>query len=170
MPLLGKAEKGQLEELILQKFQAHYDQNGPGSLLADGARVVVHGTGVDIDHGEHPDPYAAVRLKTLFTAFANSRRARGDAARRARVPRHRGHQRRCRAHQPHRPGMSRAATNREVVGRSLAAVWHPCTQMKAHERFPLVPVARGEGAWLVDFDGRRYLDGVSSWWVNLFGH
>ncbi len=42
--------------------------------------------------------------------------------------------------------------------------------MKAHERFPLVPIARGEGAWLEDFDGKRYLDGVSSWWVNLFGH
>jgi adenosylmethionine-8-amino-7-oxononanoate aminotransferase len=63
-----------------------------------------------------------------------------------------------------------AAGNRDMVRRSLAAVWHPCTQMKAHERFPLVPIARAKGAWLTDFDGRRYLDGVSSWWVNLFGH
>ncbi len=54
--------------------------------------------------------------------------------------------------------------------RSLAAVWHPCTQMKTHEAIPLVPIARGEGAWLYDFDGRRYLDAISSWWVNLFGH
>jgi adenosylmethionine-8-amino-7-oxononanoate aminotransferase len=61
-------------------------------------------------------------------------------------------------------------TNAEMVARSLAAVWHPCTQMKTHERFPLVPVARAQGAWLEDFEGRRYLDGVSSWWVNLFGH
>ncbi len=60
--------------------------------------------------------------------------------------------------------------NREVVERSLAAVWHPCTQMKQHERFPLVPIAHARGPWLHDFDGRRYLDGVSSWWVNLFGH
>jgi adenosylmethionine-8-amino-7-oxononanoate aminotransferase len=60
--------------------------------------------------------------------------------------------------------------NREMVARSRAAVWHPCTQMKAHERFPLIPVARAEGPWLHDFDGRRYLDAVSSWWVNLFGH
>jgi adenosylmethionine-8-amino-7-oxononanoate aminotransferase len=60
--------------------------------------------------------------------------------------------------------------NAEMVARSLAAVWHPCTQMKSHERFPLVPLARGEGVWLEDFEGRRYLDGVSSWWVNLFGH
>jgi adenosylmethionine---8-amino-7-oxononanoate aminotransferase len=61
-------------------------------------------------------------------------------------------------------------SNREMVARSLAAVWHPCTQMKSHERFPLVPIARAEGPWLHDFDGRRYLDAVSSWWVNLFGH
>jgi adenosylmethionine-8-amino-7-oxononanoate aminotransferase len=61
-------------------------------------------------------------------------------------------------------------SNRDLVERSLRAVWHPCTQMKAHERFPLVPVARGSGAWLEDFDGRRFVDGVSSWWVNLFGH
>ena len=61
-------------------------------------------------------------------------------------------------------------TNAEMVARSRAALWHPCTQMKMHERFPLVPIARGEGPWLFDFEGRRYLDGVSSWWVNLFGH
>ncbi len=60
--------------------------------------------------------------------------------------------------------------NRALVDRSLAAVWHPCTQMKAHERFPPVPVARGNGAWLEDFEGHRFVDGVSSWWVNLFGH
>ena len=63
-----------------------------------------------------------------------------------------------------------AATNADWRARSLAAVWHPCTQMKAHETLPLVPIARGAGAWLFDYDGRRYLDGVSSWWVNLFGH
>ena len=32
------------------------------------------------------------------------------------------------------------------------------------------PIARGSGAWLYDFDGKRYLDGISSWWTNLFGH
>jgi adenosylmethionine-8-amino-7-oxononanoate aminotransferase len=57
-----------------------------------------------------------------------------------------------------------------LLKRSLAAVWHPCTQMKHHETLPLIPVARGEGCWLYDFDGRRYLDAISSWWVNLFGH
>jgi adenosylmethionine-8-amino-7-oxononanoate aminotransferase len=60
--------------------------------------------------------------------------------------------------------------NEDWLERSRAAVWHPCTQMKQHETLPLVPIARGQGAWLYDFDGRRYLDAISSWWVNLFGH
>jgi len=60
--------------------------------------------------------------------------------------------------------------NADLLARSLAAVWHPCTQMKQHESLPLIPIARGEGVWLYDFDGKRYLDAVSSWWVNLFGH
>ena len=43
--------------------------------------------------------------------------------------------------------------------------------MKDHERaMPLIPIRRGQGVWLEDFDGRRYLDAISSWWVNLFGH
>jgi adenosylmethionine-8-amino-7-oxononanoate aminotransferase len=42
--------------------------------------------------------------------------------------------------------------------------------MKQHETFPLIPIQRGEGVWLYDADGQRYLDGISSWWVNLFGH
>lgn len=54
--------------------------------------------------------------------------------------------------------------------RSREAVWHPCTQMKQLEDYPPVPISRGEGIWLYDFEGRRYLDAVSSWWVNLFGH
>lgn len=54
--------------------------------------------------------------------------------------------------------------------RSLKSVWHPCTQMKQHEILPLITIARGEGVWLYDFDGRRYLDAIGSWWVNLFGH
>ncbi|HYB49489.1 MAG TPA: adenosylmethionine--8-amino-7-oxononanoate transaminase [Burkholderiaceae bacterium] len=54
--------------------------------------------------------------------------------------------------------------------RSLRYVWHPCTQMKVHERIPLLALSRGEGAWLIETSGRRLLDGISSWWVNLFGH
>ena len=60
--------------------------------------------------------------------------------------------------------------NQTLLGRSLTSVWHPCTQMKQHETYPLIPIARGDGVWLYDADGKRYLDGVSSWWVNLFGH
>lgn len=61
-------------------------------------------------------------------------------------------------------------SNAQWLARSRHAVWHPCTQMKVHETLPIIPIARGEGPWLYDFDGRRYLDAISSWWVNLFGH
>ena len=61
-------------------------------------------------------------------------------------------------------------TGADWAARSRASVWHPCTQMKQHERTPPVPIARASGAWLYGFDGRRYLDAVGSWWVNLFGH
>lgn len=54
--------------------------------------------------------------------------------------------------------------------RSLEAVWHPCTQMKQHEIYPLIPIVSGKGVWLYDVDGKQYLDAISSWWVNLFGH
>ena len=61
-------------------------------------------------------------------------------------------------------------TSDDLVQRSLASVWHPCTQMKDHEWLPMVPVASAEGVWLTDTEGKRYLDAVSSWWTNLFGH
>ncbi|CAH1385867.1 adenosylmethionine--8-amino-7-oxononanoate transaminase [Candidatus Nitrotoga sp. M5] len=61
-------------------------------------------------------------------------------------------------------------SNINLLSRSHSAVWHPCTQMKHHETLPLIPIQRGHGVWLYDFDGNRYLDAVSSWWVNLFGH
>lgn len=61
-------------------------------------------------------------------------------------------------------------SNAELIERDLSVLWHPCTQMSDHEWLPLLPVRRGEGVWLEDFDGRRYIDAVSSWWVNLFGH
>ena len=68
------------------------------------------------------------------------------------------------------------SSNADWLARSQAAVWHPCTQMQHHAQtaspahLPMVPIARGSGAWLYDFDGKRYLDGISSWWTNLFGH
>jgi adenosylmethionine-8-amino-7-oxononanoate aminotransferase len=42
--------------------------------------------------------------------------------------------------------------------------------MHDHENFPLIPIKSGKGVWLEDFEGNRYLDSISSWWVNLFGH
>jgi adenosylmethionine-8-amino-7-oxononanoate aminotransferase len=57
-----------------------------------------------------------------------------------------------------------------LIERSRRAVWHPCSQMKQHETQPLLAVDRAHGVWLYDTDGTRYLDGISSWWVNLFGH
>jgi len=61
--------------------------------------------------------------------------------------------------------------NAELAARDLAHVWHPCTQMREHtSQLPLIPIVRGDGAWLIDAEGNRYLDGISSWWSNLFGH
>jgi adenosylmethionine---8-amino-7-oxononanoate aminotransferase len=60
--------------------------------------------------------------------------------------------------------------NKSLARRDLAALWHPCTQMYDHQELPPIPIRRGEGVWLEDYDGRRYLDAISSWWVNLFGH
>jgi adenosylmethionine-8-amino-7-oxononanoate aminotransferase len=62
------------------------------------------------------------------------------------------------------------ASSTDLARRDLNTVWHPCTQMKDHEWLPMIPIERGEGVWLYDTDGRRYLDAISSWWVNLFGH
>ncbi len=61
-------------------------------------------------------------------------------------------------------------SNSDWVARSRARVWNPCTQMKDHEWLPLVPIKKAEGVWLEDFEGKRYLDAVSSWWTNVFGH
>jgi len=66
--------------------------------------------------------------------------------------------------------MKYSMRNQTLIKRSRAAVWHPCTQMKQHERLPIIPISRGQGVWLYDFEGKRYLDAISSWWVNLFGH
>ncbi|WFP48775.1 adenosylmethionine--8-amino-7-oxononanoate transaminase [Methylomonas sp. EFPC3] len=61
--------------------------------------------------------------------------------------------------------------NKTIVERDLAVLWHPCSQMKDHERnMPMIPIKSGQGVWLEDFEGKRYLDAISSWWVNLFGH
>lgn len=49
-------------------------------------------------------------------------------------------------------------------------IWHPCTQHKDHEFLPPIAIQSGKGVYLYDFDGKEYIDCISSWWVNLFGH
>jgi adenosylmethionine-8-amino-7-oxononanoate aminotransferase len=55
-----------------------------------------------------------------------------------------------------------------LVERDLKVIWHPYTQMKTAQ--PPIPIVRGEGAYLYAEDGKRYIDAVSSWWVNIHGH
>lgn len=54
--------------------------------------------------------------------------------------------------------------------KDLKYIWHPCSQMKDYEKFPPIVVESGKGVFLKDMEGKEYLDAVSSWWVNLFGH
>jgi adenosylmethionine-8-amino-7-oxononanoate aminotransferase len=54
--------------------------------------------------------------------------------------------------------------------RDLNIIWHPCTQMHDHENVPMIAIRKARGVWLEDYNGKRYLDAISSWWVNLFGH
>ena len=49
-------------------------------------------------------------------------------------------------------------------------VWHPFTQMQDWERDEQIIIAKGEGCWLIDTEGNRYLDGVASMWTNVHGH
>ncbi|VTU30342.1 adenosylmethionine--8-amino-7-oxononanoate transaminase [Variovorax sp. PBL-E5] len=58
----------------------------------------------------------------------------------------------------------------DLARRSVAAIWHPCTQMQRAATVPPLAMVRGDGPWLFDEAGRRYFDATSSWWVNLFGH
>ncbi len=66
--------------------------------------------------------------------------------------------------------MNKPGHSLDWVSRSLASVWQPCSQMKDHEAYPLIAITSGKGAWLCDDQGRRFIDGISSWWTNLFGH
>ncbi len=57
-----------------------------------------------------------------------------------------------------------------LVDRDLEVVWHPASHFADHERLPPLPIARAEGTYLYTADGRRILDGISSWWTCLHGH
>ena len=54
--------------------------------------------------------------------------------------------------------------------RDLKYIWHPCSQMKDYEELPPIVIDHGEGVYLYDTDGNRYVDVISSWWCNLLGH
>lgn len=49
-------------------------------------------------------------------------------------------------------------------------VWHPFTQMKEYEKMDVPIIVKGKGVYLYDIDGNKYLDAISSWWVNTLGH
>lgn len=55
-----------------------------------------------------------------------------------------------------------------LIERDLAVIWHPYTQMKTAQ--PPIPIVRGEGSCLFSEDGKKYIDAISSWWVNIHGH
>lgn len=59
-------------------------------------------------------------------------------------------------------------TNTELSRRDLAHIWHPCSQMSDYNE--IIPIKEAFGAILKDFDGKEYIDCVSSWWVNILGH
>lgn len=61
-------------------------------------------------------------------------------------------------------------TNKALEALDLGLIFHPCSQMKDHEQTALIPIKNARGAWLFDYDGNKYLDAISSWWVNIFGH
>src|SRR3990167_1453493 len=56
------------------------------------------------------------------------------------------------------------------VRRDRQAVWHPFTQMKDWQSDPVTVIEAGRGNYLIDTDGKKYLDGVSSLWANIHGH
>jgi len=66
--------------------------------------------------------------------------------------------------------MERKMDNLSLKKRDLKHIWHPCSQMKDYERLPLIPIKSAKGVYLEDFEGKKYIDAISSWWVNLFGH
>jgi adenosylmethionine-8-amino-7-oxononanoate aminotransferase len=57
---------------------------------------------------------------------------------------------------------------RSLAERDQAVIWHPYTQM--HKAAAPIPIVRGEGVYLISEDGRKFIDAVSSWWVNIHGH
>ncbi|WP_330680336.1 adenosylmethionine--8-amino-7-oxononanoate transaminase [Holtiella tumoricola] len=66
--------------------------------------------------------------------------------------------------------MARGEEVMDYIEKDLEYIWHPCSQMKDYESFKPIVIEKGKGLRLYDTDGNVYLDAVSSWWCNLFGH
>lgn len=58
----------------------------------------------------------------------------------------------------------------DLVELDLKHIWHPCSQMQDYESFKPIVIKRAKGVYLYDEKGRAYIDIISSWWCNLFGH
>lgn len=56
------------------------------------------------------------------------------------------------------------------VEKDLKYIWHPCSQMKDYEELQPIVIKKGEGVYLYDTNGKKYIDVISSWWCNLLGH
>lgn len=54
--------------------------------------------------------------------------------------------------------------------KDLKHIWHPCSQMKDYEKLPPIVIDHAKGMYLYDIHGKKYMDIISSWWCNLFGH
>lgn len=63
-----------------------------------------------------------------------------------------------------------ASTASNWVEKDLKYIWHPCSQMKDYETLKPIVIEKGEGVYLYDTEGKRYVDVISSWWCNLLGH
>ncbi|MFA6989662.1 MAG: adenosylmethionine--8-amino-7-oxononanoate transaminase, partial [Candidatus Gastranaerophilaceae bacterium] len=58
----------------------------------------------------------------------------------------------------------------ELINKDIKYIWHPYTQMKELEEDRPIIIEKGKGIYVWDIQGNKYIDGVSSWWVNIFGH
>ena len=72
--------------------------------------------------------------------------------------------------QPEVPSAARADLQKDLAEKDRRYVWHPFTQMDEWLRADPLIIERGEGSFLIDVEGNRYLDGVSSLWVTVHGH
>ena len=66
--------------------------------------------------------------------------------------------------------MARQPSTKQLSDWDRKYLWHPFTQMQEWEQEKPLIIEKGKGSYLIDTDGKKYLDGTSSIWVNLHGH